>query len=176
MNRARFDLWLRIAARASRRTATAGLVSAAVATFAHYGQAGGCRKLTQTCSQSKPCCKTANFNLRCKGGTCRCKTGFKDCNNAGKSCETNVRTHADHCGKCSIACGNGEACINGACTCAGGFGNCPDGCGSCGARNQDGDPVCFAGSDFSAPCEADNQCPIGSACLANEYCSVPCFA
>ena len=138
--------------------------------------AGGCRKRKQSCSQGNPCCTTAGFNLQCKGGVCRCKTSFKDCNKAGGTCETNLRSDTNDCGKCGIMCGNGESCLHGACTCAETFENCPAGCSTCAARKQGGDPVCIGGSDLSAPCDFDSQCPLGAACLVNDFCSVPCFA
>jgi hypothetical protein len=175
----RFDRWLRTFAPTSRRAAIQGVAGAVLGGLGHHApvEAAGCRKLTQSCSHTKKCCKTTLFNLRCKSGKCRCKEGFKDCNQFSGTCETNLRTDPDECGQCGIACGNGESCVNGACTCGNGFfGNCPAGCGSCGLRNQGGDPVCFAGIDFQSPCDTDDECPIGAACMLNDFCSVPCFA
>ena len=43
-------------------------------------------------------------------------------------------------------------------------------------RKQGGDLICFAGIDFSAPCDVDAQCPLGASCMVNDFCSVPCFA
>ena len=174
----RVDRWLRTLAPTSRRAAVGGFVSSVLVVLGYHGPvgAGGCRKLSQECSGSKRCCKTAGFNLRCKGGKCKCKPEFNDCNKASGTCETNLRSDTNDCGQCGIACGNGESCLHGACTCGGGFGNCPEGCGSCGVRKQGGDLICFAGIDFSAPCDFDAQCPLGASCMVNDFCSVPCFA
>jgi hypothetical protein len=174
----RFDRWLRTFAPTSRRAAVGGIASSVLALLGDDAPAGAakCRKLSQDCSGSTPCCKTVLFNLRCKNGKCRCKTGFKDCNQLSGTCETNIRTDPDDCGQCGIECANGESCINGTCTCANGFGGCPDGCGTCSSRNQGGAPICRAGVDLESSCETDAECPIGAACVTDGFCSIPCFA
>jgi hypothetical protein len=174
----RFDRWTRTLVPTTRRVAVWALASGLVATVSHRNPvgAGGCRKHKEKCSHKNPCCTAVGFNLQCKSGKCHCKPNFKNCDEHAGTCDSNLRSDPNHCGKCGIACGNGESCLHGACTCAGGFfGNCPAGCGSCALRKQGGDPVCFAGSDLEAPCDTDAECPLGTGCLVNGFCGVACF-
>ena len=115
----------------------------------------------------------------CQDGVC-CDPGFADCDGDG-DCEVDIRTDVTHCGRCATACGTGATCVHGACT--PGDASCPEGCDGNGYVRAGGLPggICAAnGKCNSSSCEEDNDCPVGSACLAEcgsgepPHCSAPC--
>jgi hypothetical protein len=95
-----------------------------------------------SCGSCSVTCMAPNTPGSCRSGTCvtgQCNTGFGDCNNnLGDGCETDLKSSADHCGRCDTAChpANGEGvCAAGKCMvtgCDAGFANCNtlpgDGC------------------------------------------------
>jgi hypothetical protein len=147
----------------------------------------GTKKCDRRCIPQTQCCGGCGEDQRCCAGTCAgccanedcpvdapCVDGVCDCPTAGDvACGnicTDLATDPGNCGACENACNTGN-CDRGACECEG-VGDCPEAC-FCAARLQ-GTPVCI---DFvtNEPCDEDNDCPLGSACLVSNRCSAPCF-
>lgn len=62
-------------------------------------------------------CQLKNAIPTCAGEMCAveaCLFGF-DCQDES-GCPTNVLVNHDHCGKCDVACGEGQSCQDGACS------------------------------------------------------------
>jgi hypothetical protein len=127
----------------------------------------GCRGSCGTCGASQQCCNGACIpSTQCCNGTCG--PGFACCAN---SC-VNLATDPNNCGFCGRACADG-GCVHGACTCNGGTTTCPCTSPTCNARLQGSPPACTEGP-ATTDCSTDDGCPLGSVCLTNSKCSVPC--
>lgn len=164
----------------SRRAALGGLI-AAVSHFLLNDAAAKkkkkkCKRDTKKCGKkcipATECCGNADCDggggKICQNGACVCPAGTNDCDG---TC-VDLFTDASNCGGCGLVCGSGQ-CIHGACTCANVVTDCFGGC-TCGAREEGQPAVCFDGP-FGSSCTVDTDCPLGSACLANNRCSGACL-
>jgi hypothetical protein len=117
------------------------------------------------CNQDSDCKGTYQFSgAYCdSGGTNECLcTGSEMCAetvqdmccfSGGVNSCVDLRTDADHCGICRIACEAGETCTDGACSCSGTI--CPDNSGA---------PDCQLGSVCGCNYYGGDPCPPGQYC------------
>jgi hypothetical protein len=70
---------------------------------------------TSNCGACGAFCPRANNNPTCVAGVCQlgaCLANFANCDgNVANGCEVDVRTSAQHCGRCGNACGAGQQCL-----------------------------------------------------------------
>ncbi|MDP3216705.1 MAG: hypothetical protein Q8S73_21525, partial [Deltaproteobacteria bacterium] len=127
-------------------------------------------------------CRLDHATAVCRAGACAvatCEASRGDCDaNAANGCEADLRSDAEHCGGCAVACAAGAnevaRCVAGACAvaCVAGTTDCdgmrangcesaldsdPANCGACGRRCPATAPVCGSGVCGGAPFTSDGS-------------------
>jgi hypothetical protein len=84
----------------------------------------------------------------------------------------NLASSIANCGACGHTCAT-NVCVNGACDCQFLTANCPATC-ACDAR-LDGGSICSGPVGDSIGCTTNADCPVGTVCLNDNFCSRPCL-